>query len=523
MQRISKYLGDFMVFLVAFALFLQTLVANFSGPHDAINYLNGIVNGRDLFHQHHLLYHASAHVWYLWWSKIFSGVESFYLVESFTAFFGALNVWILYRIFRDRFQVPLLHNIVFLLVIVFTYGMWLYSTNVEVYAPPIFFLLCTLYFLSNNNIRKDIVWIALFHSLAILYHQVHIIFAIVVLWKLVQQKSLKTFFVYAGIGTILVGTVYLSIGYFVEGNHTTEDMWKWLSGYTNSDFYWQTPGLEMLVKVFTGFTHAYIGGHFVFQLQPVQDLLKDYTGHSLADEMYLVRNMPSSIAVILSALCIFFAFLFVYLNVQLVKNFKKINIARREVIYPFLIATVCYSIFFCFWMPEILEFWIFQTITIWIILLGSAHLYGFFKKKIHTYLVYALVITLFSINWWGSMKYMRDLNNDLYYVQVKQLDRHLTENTLAVFQDGWILKDFIDYFTPADIIVSPQDSVSHITVDAAIQQAISTGKQLLVFPEKNNYGLVQSTHYLDSLLLQYQSQWTIINEAKPRVLLLKTP
>lgn len=521
MRGIAKYFIDVLVFVVAFIFFLQTLVENFSGPHDAINYLNGIVKGKDLFHQHHLLFHASSHVWFKFWSQIFVNIEPYFIVESFTAFFGALNCWIVYRIFKDKFQVPLLLNIGFLLVIVFTYGFWLYSINVEVYAPPIFFLLCTIYLLGSKQFTKNIVGISIFHSLAILFHQVHVLFIVVVLWKLVSKKAYREIIIYAIIGILLVGSVYLSIGYFVEQKQTLDDLWKWLSGYTNSSFYWQKPGLEMLVKVFTGFTHAYIGGHFIFQLDWIKELLKGYRGHSLADEMYLVRELSSTVSLILTFCSILFAVAFAYFNIRFFKSIPTIKTNRHPIIGPLLITTIVYSIFFCFWMPEILEFWIFQTICIWIILFGTAYVNGLFKKNYNIYFVFITAALLFAINWWGSLKYMQQLDNDLYYVRTQKLMNHLDEKTIAIFQDGWLQKDFIEYFSKAQIVVAPQPDEDFQELNKRIETALQNDFKVLIFPEKNNYGLVQSTQYIDSLLLQNQSRWIIIQNENPKVLLLK--
>lgn len=520
MQRFEKYYQDCLVFFTALGFFLFTMVANFSGPHDAINYLNGIVKGKDLFHQHHLLYHISAHTWFVFWKQIFTTTPAYYLVESFTAFFGALNCWIIFRIFKDKFQIPHSLYIAFILVIIFSYGMWLYSTNVEVYAPPIFFLLCTLYFLGNKDLTQNIFAITILHSLAILYHQVHVIFAVVVVWKLLSKKAFIAFFIYAALGVLMVGSVYFFIGWVIENNRSIEKFWFWLTGYAHSDFYWQKPGLEMLIKIFTGFSHAYIGGHFIFQLEFIQQLFLEYRGHSLADEIYLVRNLSTGLALLLSLCTLIFAGLFIYFNVLFFKDISKLRVNRHPIFGPLLIATLSYSLFFCFWMPEILEFWIFQSITIWIILFASAYVHGRFKKKITTYAVYLIAVLLFCINWFGSLRYMQNLKNDLYYVKTEKLKSVLTSETTVIFQDGWLLKDFVDYFTGATVYVAPQPEEDINTTNQIIQKTITQQKPLLIFPEKNNYGLIQSTHYIDSLLLQYQTQWKLIQEENPRVLQL---
>ncbi len=61
------------VFTGSFIFFLCTLAANFSGPHDSIGYLNGMVTGKHLFHPHHLIYHFVTHYWLVFVQPIFPG------------------------------------------------------------------------------------------------------------------------------------------------------------------------------------------------------------------------------------------------------------------------------------------------------------------------------------------------------------------------------------------------------------------------------------------------------------------
>ncbi len=515
-------LEGLVVFVAGLVIFLSTLVANFSGPHDSINYLNQIVEGKHLFHQHHLLYHFTAHLWYALWHPLFPGVRDYYIVESFTAFWGALNVLVIYFFLRKRFSLSILNATLVLSVVVFTYGFWLYSTNVEVYAPPMFFLLCCLFLLTGPRPEKKIFYIALLHSLAILFHQVHVLFVVVVLYKIFTFRSLKAFLIYACTGMAVVGAVYFSIGWWVEGNQSPGAWWQWIMGYTSSDAYWQRPGWDMLMKVFTGFTHAFIGGHFIFQLPWLKEVFAEYAGHSLQDEIFLSQHISSTLAIILSVACLLFAALFIYFHIRFIKNFRRIILRRGTVILPLLLCTLVYSLFFCFWMPEILEFWIFQSILIWLMVLGTAFDYESASWLKPGRLFLLLTLLLWFINWMGSMKWMQRIENDLYYQKVTELQPWLNNaDDMVVFQDGWIIKDFVDYFTPVQVFEISIDSAQNEYLDSLIRRQIDEKGRLLIFPDQNNYETGKTAHYLDSLILQYQGRWKVLREKDPKMIELQ--
>ena len=104
MKRISGIPEHFFIFLLFFIFFLASLASNFSGPHDSIGYLNGIVQGNALFHQHHLLYHFITHYWLVGAKAILPGISDYYLVEAFTALWGSGSLTIAHCFFRNRFN-----------------------------------------------------------------------------------------------------------------------------------------------------------------------------------------------------------------------------------------------------------------------------------------------------------------------------------------------------------------------------------------------------------------------------------
>ena len=157
-KPINGMRGAVMVWLISYIFFLLTLANNFSASHDSINNLIGIVNGSHLFHPHHLLYHYYAYLWLKLFKIIFPAVSDPYLIESFTAIWGSGIISVCYLFFRNRFNLTQGLSLLAVTLIAFSYGTWFYSVNIEVYAPPIFFILCTLFIITKKHPLPSDVW-----------------------------------------------------------------------------------------------------------------------------------------------------------------------------------------------------------------------------------------------------------------------------------------------------------------------------------------------------------------------------
>src|ERR1700730_2593365 len=231
------------VYLFFFIIYLLTLTSNFTGPHDSMTYLGMLRTREHLWHPHHLLYHQLSYYWLHLLNPVFPGVQDYFLVESFSSVFGAGTITVVYLFFRNRFNLPTLTSWLGGAIIGFSYGIWFYSINVEVYAPSIFLTICCLYILAKKEWSARDVWLTAFlHSLAILFHQMNILFTPIVLYKIYEQRKnifvLKSIFWYALTGIVLVGGVYILAGRIGEGRDTFESWMTWVRGYTTSDEYW---------------------------------------------------------------------------------------------------------------------------------------------------------------------------------------------------------------------------------------------------------------------------------------------
>ncbi|WP_127131888.1 glycosyltransferase family 39 protein [Pseudoflavitalea rhizosphaerae] len=517
-----------LVFAGSLLMFLLTLAANFSGPHDSIGYLNGIIKGgENLSHPHHLLYHYAAWYWLQFTQAIFPGIKDYYLVEAFTAVCGSVSMTIVYSFFRWRFNWKPWPSVVFSSVIAFSYGMWFYSANIEVYAPAMMFLLASLYKLTSPSFSKKDLWlVAVLHCLAILFHQLHILFALVIiyiLWSRRQQLAfMPSFIAYAITGLVLVGGTYFFMGWVVAGQDSLEQWTGWMQGYTKHQDYWQMPGVKTPFYVFTGFTHAFVGGHFVFRLPGIDSYFEKLQSvHSLHDEIFLARHISQGTAIVLSLLTLLLAATMLVLIVRFIRKYKTVRKTWPSVIPSLVVCGAVYSAFFCVWMPEILEFWIFQTVLLWLLLLGTLTVTGFPFGLRHTAVGLICSITLFIVNYFGSIRWLQDLDHDWYYLKVRPVENAIKENDVVLLQQGWILKDFLEYFTKSNVTEVPANSQLRPAVDSIINSSFQRGGRLFLYPDVNSMSERPETSYVDSLMRLYSKDIHLLHPNDPEILIIK--
>jgi hypothetical protein len=473
-----------MVWLGSFIFFLFSLANNLSASHDSINYLLHIVKGDHLFHQHHLLYNYLANIWLHLLQAIFPSVPRHQIVESFTALWGSSVLSVAFLFFRNRFNLPIDLAMIGVFVIAFSFGMWFYSTNVEVYMPPMFFILCCLYLMTSQlNRTSDSLLVGALHSGAVLFHQVNILFLPVVMyWLYSKRKQLpvwKCSFGYALVGILITGGVYFIIGRVAEGHRTPGDFLNWVLGYTAGHDYWRPLSLKTPFAAATGFARSFIGGHFIFQHPVLQAALeRTYRSHQLKDEMFLVRNIPEVMTWTLSLLTISFIFLMLRLTLLFVQRFRKTR-THFPVVKPLLLCIAVYSLFFCFWMPEILEFWILQMVLVWLLLVGTASFY--LKRTNIKPMFLTLFVLLFVINYFGSMRWLGKFSNDWYYVETQKLDSSLTANDVVIVENNWILKDYVRYFSKARVVATDDPGFDLNFTRILISKAVASNRKVFVY------------------------------------------
>lgn len=483
------------VWLGSYIFFLFTLANNFSASHDSINYLLAITKGEHLFHQHHLLYHFLAHYWLRLFQPIFSSTPEHYIIESFTALWGSGNIAVCYLFFRNRFGLTVPLAIAGVSVIAFSYGAWFYSVNIEVYAPPVFFILCALYKMTNSQpSQRDVIIVAVLQSFAVLFHQLNVLFTVTVIYWLYVNRLFSSFLRYALTAVLICGVAYFYAGWFAEHKNSIASFTDWVLGYTKGHSYWQPLSAKTPINVATGFARAFVGGHFIFQHPYFQHFIENsFSAHGLKDEIFLSRNLPDAFTWVLTIFFLIFGVLLMTMCVRFATAYRKMKL-HFSVIRPLLVTIVVYSIFFCFWMPEILEFWILQMILVWLLLIGMLPLYRF-PFGINAFggvlLIGALLLVM---NYSGSIRWLRSFNNDLYYVEVKKLDSNLTRDDIVILEDEWILKDYVRYYTSSTVVATDEPGYNKQVATMKVTEATRNHHRVFLYKRNSDHPwtLIQS-------------------------------
>ena len=180
---------DRVVYLIFFLVYILSLTSNFSAAHDSIDYLNGFEHAADLLQPHHLFYHVTTYAIFKFLKLILPFVANHYLIEVVNAFWGAGAILVVNLILRKRLFLNPVTAFLGTCLPAFSFGIWFYSANIEVYMPSLFFMLLILYKLTSDTFNNKTLYIViLLHVLAILFHQVNIIFTPVILWKIWQKN-----------------------------------------------------------------------------------------------------------------------------------------------------------------------------------------------------------------------------------------------------------------------------------------------------------------------------------------------
>ncbi|MDT8324237.1 MAG: glycosyltransferase family 39 protein [Bacteroidota bacterium] len=448
-RRITLLLGVALLLLYA-----ASHSANLSSAHDAANYLRMIRDG-DWFHPHHLLFNGAAALWIAAWQSLFPSLPAITLVAWLNAVFGAGCVMLVHMLLRARMGLSPRAALLAALLPAFSFGLWFYSTTVEVYVIPLFFLLVALYLLTAEEPPiKHVLLAAFAHALAMLFHQVHVLFTVPALlliylrhrrrggppWQEGPRRPAFAYLLTAGFGALIP---YLLVGTLVLGHTTPRAYFAWLFRYAGNSDFWHAPGFSSLIKAVIGFGKSIIGGEFLFALPDVRALLQRLLPHNwLADEQYLVRHMPEWQSFVLVALT---AALVLLLSWLLLRASWRAAYRRNPEVFTGIAAFfVTYALFFLFWEPANPEFWIPQSV-LFFILLAAAALDGGEQARVrrNRTLVHAIVLLLLLINAAGSIRWLRAEDGDMYAVQARAMTAAAGEDGAILLVDPWILQEII--------------------------------------------------------------------------------
>jgi hypothetical protein len=275
---------------------------------------------------------------------------------------------------------------------------------------------------------------------------------------------------------------------------------------------WKTPLLAG-----TGFGHTILGGHFVFKLGLEKWITSLLHTHSLQDEFFLVKDMTVGFGRLLLMLSLLLALLTVFLFIKFISKFQSIVRNYYYITLPLLLYFFVYSFYFLFWMPEILEFWIGQCIVFWLLLIGN---YQPLNKRFNL-LLGTIACLLAFINYTGSIKPLRNIHNDIGFVRIQKVKELSSADDLVLVQNPWLLKEFLEYYTPARVARSPQYKQERDSLSSVVANELAAGHKVFIYIDRHESNEVSNPIFFTELIEQYKSRAAQIQQKPAEVWLLK--
>jgi hypothetical protein len=218
----NRILGNSKSFLIVipfvFIFLLYLFFPTNNSSLDAFAYAGDVKYSQNLFTPHHLLYNPL--IWLLYNSLEYLkiNVEVLFLGKLVNAFFQLFNLIIFYKIL-SIYKIDNIKVILYVLILGFSFGLWRYGTENEMYIVPISFSLLSSYFYLKSIINlknKYIFFSGLFGAVACLFHQIHFFWWLgILIGVFLQFRKIKEVIIYI-LPAIIVPLVYALVLVFYE-------------------------------------------------------------------------------------------------------------------------------------------------------------------------------------------------------------------------------------------------------------------------------------------------------------------
>lgn len=432
LDRIKSFFSAIIIFVAFTLLYSSTHSPLLGAAHDSIYYLRSIESGKSLLHPHHLLYNPVAR----FWIKQFNFTDTVFGIELLNAIAGGATIALLFILLKNKNSI--LRAVFWTSIYAFSFGTWFYSATIEVYILPLPFLLAAL--ILNPDKKWSAFLLGLLTSIATLFHQTNLLFLPCGLWRL-RRSGIRGVATYLLVTAILVGGSYLAAGsiQFSSAQDNIKNTMNWSTKYMHElDLGKITPTTPM--KILIGAGRFFVGAHFVF----ATDFAPRLGEYHLEDEKFLVRNIDHSYANLLLTASILW---FIILTLALIK-LKASGSIDRNSFTEAMIAFVPYALFFSWWEPANVEFWI-VTIMFAVIALSALTKMQKFSSKDFLFLTIPIFLAL--INYFGSISFLIDSKNDWY---LKEALKHqdAVPGSIIELDDDWIIGPYIERNTGAIVI-----------------------------------------------------------------------
>jgi 4-amino-4-deoxy-L-arabinose transferase-like glycosyltransferase len=192
---------------------------------------------------HHLIYEPTVLGFYRVWQALGWTGEADAPAQMLSSLAGAGGLAIFYKLSWE-WSLSRVAALIANLMLALTYGYWFYSVEVDIYLPPLFFLLVAVWLLTKvvKGGKSSPTWrvyaIGLAHAIAILIHQatLFIVPAFALGLWLMPGEGRTRLLRLVRYALALAGVVipaYIFAGAVVAGQNTPEAFLKWVNSYGN--------------------------------------------------------------------------------------------------------------------------------------------------------------------------------------------------------------------------------------------------------------------------------------------------
>jgi hypothetical protein len=382
-------------------------------------------------------------------------------MQVLNALFGAAGIailWLLIR-FATNARVPAIAAAGALSV---SYGYWAYSLGPDIYpfaTASLIAALAAAYYATMNPRGIHYALFGLLGGVSVLGHNSNALFVltvgggslVLVLRQAGLRRAIELGLCYSAGVLLAIVPLYGAALATVKAS-TPSEAYDWLTAYAQSGE-WGYIRASNLPKAIVGAGRAFIGGHFLFSLDPVRDWAEDASGgKSLREEVYLARDFPRWLAYLLAVPIIAIG------GALLVLAFNWLSRWRLLERGPRTLATLCLAwllpvVLFAFWWePVNLEFWMAAWVPLIILLaLPLAAASGERSRRIDAVVVGVLLVSLFTVNFFGSIVPQLTEDNDYWRQRIAWYEQNATEDDL-ILANNHSETFYLRYFTPATVI-----------------------------------------------------------------------
>jgi hypothetical protein len=222
-------------------------------------------------HPNHLLYNPLGRLLWLGLNAVGMNVRALAALQILSSLAGAAAVAVLFCVLIEL-ETSLYSALCLSLAFAFSATWWRFATDADSYVPSILLLMCCLYLLVKRD-RKTFVLAGLFHSAAMLLHQLAIFFypaAVMAVWSQTagrphreRLKSVASYTLAAAIPTVL--TYALAFG--VKNDlRTPREFLRWVASYAPDASFSFAIGKNLVTSI-VGHIRLLLGGNIRVVMQ----------------------------------------------------------------------------------------------------------------------------------------------------------------------------------------------------------------------------------------------------------------